>query len=196
MGGQGGQRAGGGGPGPFLQSRLPPGPPPVPRPPRAPSAGTPAERAGAHGPRRPGCAEAGTDRWGAAHGHDGRGQRLLVSWHSAPKAQCVPRLPCLTRSHLSGPPLPTVPAAPPRPDLTALSGSSTRGRREVSLWRHSHSPRGSRTSPSTSFSFQFNSDCASGSTHVTGRRCGEDAAAEGEGSNHHRGAEGPRPRAP
>lgn len=56
-----------------------------PGPPRAPSAGTPAKRARAHPPRSPGLAEVGTARWGAAHGHDGRGGRLLLSWHWAQK---------------------------------------------------------------------------------------------------------------
>lgn len=40
-------------------------------------------------------------------------------------------------------------------------------------WRvRSESREGPRTSPSLSFSFQLNPDCASGSSHVTGWHCG------------------------
>lgn len=77
--------------------------------PRAPSAGTPAKRARAHPPRSPGRAEAGTARWGAAHGHDGRGGRLLLSWHWAQNTQRVPCLPYFQHDHTS-PAFPCLPS--------------------------------------------------------------------------------------
>lgn len=82
---------------------------PFPGHPRAPSAGTPGKRARAHPPRSPGRAEAGTARWGAAHGHDGRGGRLLLSWHWAQNTQRVPCLPCFQHDHTS-PAFPCLPS--------------------------------------------------------------------------------------
>lgn len=113
-------------------------PPPVPGPPRAPSAGTPAKRARAPGPRRPGRADcqvgSGPRPWRARP--LARGE---LAWGSEDPACPLPALPP-AQSHLPGPPLPPIPAPPPRSQLRALCGSSTRGRREASLKRESHIP--------------------------------------------------------
>lgn len=164
--------------------RLPRGPPParsratLARPLPAPQPSVYRERTR---PRSPGRAEAGTARWGAAHGHDGRGGRLLLSWHWAQNTQ---RVPCsvsyFQHDHtLSGFPPACHPctACSVRPPLAGRPGAVAEivGRRAA---RESHTlpggpfrvqrGRGLGTSPSISFSSQLNPDCACGRFHVTG----------------------------